>query len=252
MGFTRVYFMSSNALATRNLDALLAVQPFVPQAPLQKHLYQLAPFKKESPYYNAMWGEYQGDGTGEIIPPEPLKDAETGEFIQTLNPAFIDSVDVYTKDPTDPRTWKFNLHLTEMGQSVTVTCGLSSVGAHYAYASLDHLLTNQLLGEPVQIHALRGTRGFQVGQIRIVQNGRWVPTDGWDKFDVMKKRFKRALKPFRDAAEFGDPVTDEDVANAAEALAFYEKFNNEINLVLSQQPIIADVSTNTSDAEVVA
>ena len=245
--------MSSNALATRNLNALLAVKPFVPTAQLERHIYQLAPFKEGSPNYNALWGEYQGDGEGiESAPLAPVTDADTGEFTQTLNPAFIDSVGVFTKDPTDPRTWKFNLHLTEQGQRITVTCGLSSVGAHYAYAALEHLLANGLLGEPVQIHALRGTRGYKVGQIRIVQDGRWVPTDGWDKFDEMKRRFKRAVKPFRDADDFGDPVTKEDIEAASEALAFYEKFNNEVNQVLMQQPIVAGNSTEAIEAEVLA
>ena len=245
--------MSSNALATRNLNALLAVKPFVPTAPLERHIYQLAPFKADSPNYNALWGEYQGDGEGiESAPLAPVTDAETGEFVQTLNPAFIDSVGVFTKDPTDPRTWKFNLHLTEDGQRITVTCGLSSVGAHYAYASLECLLANGWLGDPVQIHAVRGTRGYKVGQIRIVQDGRWVPTDGWEKFDEMKRRFKRAVKPFRDADEFGDPVTKEHIEAASEALAFYEKFNNEVNQVLMQQPIVAGKSTEAIEAGVVA
>ena len=245
--------MSSNALATRNLNALLTVKPFVPTASLERHIYQLAPFKEGSPNYNALWGEYQGDGEGiESAPLAPVTDADTGEFVQTLNPAFIDSVGVYTKDPTDPRTWKFNLHLTEEGQRITVTCGLSSVGAHYAYASLECLLANGWLGDPVQIHAVRGTRGYKVGQIRIVQDGRWLPTDGWEKFDVMKKRFKRALLPFRNAADGGDPVTQDDIEAASEALAFYEEFNNEVNHVLIHQPIVAGDSTQAIEAEVVA
>ena len=245
--------MSSNALATRNLDALLTIKPFVPKAALQQHIYQLAPFKEGTPNYNAMWGEYQGDGEGiESAPVAPVTDAESGEFVQTLNPAFIDSVGVFIKDPTDPRTWKFNLHLAEQGQRITVTCGLSTFGAHYAYASLEHLLANGLLGEPVQIHALRGTRGYKVGQIRIVQDGRWVPTDGWEIFDEMKRRFKRAIKPFRDADDFGEPVTQEDIEAASEALAFYEKFNNEVNHILMQQPIIAVGSNEAIEAEVVA
>ena len=68
----------------------------------------------------------------------------------------------------------------------------------------------------------------------------------------MKRRFKRALKPFRDAADFGESVTQDDIQAASEALAFYEKFNNEVNHVLMQQPIIAVGSNEAIEAEVVA
>jgi hypothetical protein len=241
--------MSSNALATRNLDALLTVKPFVPKAVLQQHLYQLAPWK-EGTNYNAMWGEYQGDG----MPLEPVHD-EIGAFLNTLNPAFIDGVGIYVGDQTDPDplSFKFNLHLVEKGHRTTLTCGLSTVGAHYAYAALYHIFTNDLLDTPVQIHAKRGYKSkYNPGIIQIIQNGQVVPTDGWEKFQVMKQRFQRALLPYRNLANGGDPITSKQIDDVAEALNFYEQFNNQFNHVLKQHPIDSGDSTQAIEAEVSA
>lgn len=253
MGFTRVYFMSSNTLATRNLNDLLKVKPFVPKAPLAQHIYQLAPWK-EGANYNAMWGEYQGDGikTREI---KPVTHPVSGEFLNTLNPAFITGVGIYVPDPTDPDplSFKFNLHLEEEGHRITLTCGLSTVGAHYAYAALDYLFTNDLFGNPVQIHAKRGYLSkFKPALIQIIQDGVEVPTAGWEKFLVMKKRFQRALLPYRNLANGGDPITQEQMDDVAEALNFYEQFNNQINYELKQQPVVAGGSTQAIEAEVSA
>ena len=241
--------MSSNALATRNLDALLTVKPFVPKAALQQHIYQLAPFKEGTPNYNAMWGEYQGEGE----PLKPVTDAESGEFLNTLNPAFIDGVGIYVKDETDPLSFKFNLHLVEEGHRTTLTCGLSTVGAHYAYAALFYIFTNDLLDTPVQIYAKRGYKSkYNPGIIQIIQNGQVVPTDGWEKFQVMKQRFQRALLPYRNLANGGDPITSKQIDDVTEALNFYEQFNDQVNHVLKQHPIVAGGSTQAIEAEVPA
>ena len=53
-------------------------------------------------------------------------------------------------------------------------------------------------------------------------------------------------------ANGGDPITSKQIDDVTEALNFYEQFNDQVNHVLKQHPIVAGGSTQAIEAEVPA